>query len=135
MTIFMVGLNRELSNVVELHHYVTLQVIVHTTMKLEKQLKMRTSEFGPIPQMTSASPWRSRFSGKEKFTFDTTKLKLMVGAVATTKAFKSSKNATSTLSRDIILDERIERIVMKSFEDQYKGLTYKQHPTYYKLEF
>ena len=35
----MVGLNREITNVVELQHYVELEDMIHMAMKVERQLK------------------------------------------------------------------------------------------------
>ena len=39
MARFLVGLNREIANLVELHHYVELEDMVHLTIKIENQLK------------------------------------------------------------------------------------------------
>ena len=41
MARFLVGLNREIANFVELHHYVELEGMVHMAIKIENQLKMR----------------------------------------------------------------------------------------------
>ncbi|KAL0295326.1 UNVERIFIED_CONTAM: hypothetical protein Sradi_6841100 [Sesamum radiatum] len=43
MARFLSGLNREIANIVELQHYVELQDMVHTTMKVERQLKRKGS--------------------------------------------------------------------------------------------
>jgi hypothetical protein len=39
MTRFFNGLNRDIANVVELHHYVELEDMVHMAMKVERQLR------------------------------------------------------------------------------------------------
>ncbi|XP_042423437.1 uncharacterized protein LOC122011062 [Zingiber officinale] len=39
MARFICGLNREIANIVELHHYVELDDVVHMAMKVERQLK------------------------------------------------------------------------------------------------
>ena len=41
MTRFVVGLNREITNIVELQHYVELEDMVHMAIKVENQLKRR----------------------------------------------------------------------------------------------
>lgn len=42
---FLSGLNHEIANVVELHHYVESIDMVHITIKVERQLKMRGNRF------------------------------------------------------------------------------------------
>lgn len=39
MARFISGLNREIVNVVQLHHYVEIEELVHMSMKVERQLK------------------------------------------------------------------------------------------------
>ncbi|RVW27431.1 hypothetical protein CK203_095406 [Vitis vinifera] len=41
MARFLVGLNREIANLVELQHYVELEVMVHMAIKIENQLKRK----------------------------------------------------------------------------------------------
>ena len=43
MARFLVGLNREIQNVVELKHYVELEDMVHMDIKIENQVKRRGS--------------------------------------------------------------------------------------------
>ena len=43
MARFVVGLNREIANILELQHYVALENMVHMTIKVENQLKRRGS--------------------------------------------------------------------------------------------
>jgi len=40
---FLNGLNRKIVNMVELEHYVELEDMVHTAMKMERQIKKRGS--------------------------------------------------------------------------------------------
>ncbi|PKI34034.1 hypothetical protein CRG98_045575 [Punica granatum] len=39
MARFISGFNREIANIMELHHYVELEELVHMAMKVERQLK------------------------------------------------------------------------------------------------
>ena len=41
MARFLVGLNQKIANLVELQHYVELEDMMHTTIKIENQLKRR----------------------------------------------------------------------------------------------
>ena len=58
MVRFINGLNREIVDVVDLHHYVDMEELLHRAIKVEKQLKYRgTSKSG----VTSNSPWKSNW--------------------------------------------------------------------------
>ena len=67
MVRFLIGLNQEIQNVVELQHYVELEDMVHMAIKIENQVKRRGSSntcSGPSP---SSSPWKSnQWRKKEK---------------------------------------------------------------------
>jgi len=41
MTRFLHGLNREIQDIVELHHYVSLEDLIHQAIKVERQLKKK----------------------------------------------------------------------------------------------
>ena len=56
MTRFIVGLNREISNIVELRHYVELEDMVHVAIKVENQLERKGSNTHQTPYLGSA--WR-----------------------------------------------------------------------------
>jgi len=43
MARFIHGLNREISDIVELHHYVDLDELMHQVIKVEQQLKRKRS--------------------------------------------------------------------------------------------
>ena len=63
MARFLSGLNREISNVVELHHYIELEEMVNMAMKVERQLKAR----GAAKQSSNYTPnWTSKWSKKEE---------------------------------------------------------------------
>ncbi|PKI67132.1 hypothetical protein CRG98_012460 [Punica granatum] len=51
MARFLVGLNREIQNVMELHHYVELEDMVHMAIKIENQFKRRDSDTDDMPPL------------------------------------------------------------------------------------
>ena len=60
---FLVCLNREIQNVVDLQHYVELENMVHMAIKIENQVKRRGSNntnFAPIPSSSTlkSNQWR-----------------------------------------------------------------------------
>ena len=58
MARFLVGLNRDIANVVELQHYVELDDMVHMAIKVEQQLKRKgSSRMGQ--NSSSSSTWKS----------------------------------------------------------------------------
>ncbi|KAL6340571.1 hypothetical protein AAG906_010479 [Vitis piasezkii] len=63
MARFLVGLNREIANLVELQYYVELENMVHMAFKFENQLKMRGNSTWQNP--SSRSSWRSNFVKKK----------------------------------------------------------------------
>ncbi|RVW78197.1 Transposon Ty3-G Gag-Pol polyprotein [Vitis vinifera] len=64
MARFLVGLNREIANLVELQHYMELEDMVHLAIKIENQLKRRGSSTRKNPN--SGSSWRPNFVKKEE---------------------------------------------------------------------
>ena len=63
MARFLGGLNREIANVVELHHYVDLEDMLHMAIKVERQLKKKaTSRFGT----QTTSTWKGKWVPNEK---------------------------------------------------------------------
>ena len=56
MARFLSGLNREIANLVELHHYVDLEDMVHMAINVEKQLKAKTKA-----NSTPTSTWRANW--------------------------------------------------------------------------
>ena len=66
MTRFLVGLNREIQNVVELQHYVEFEDMVHMAIKIENQVKRRGSSNTCFAPSLSSSTWKSNQWGKEE---------------------------------------------------------------------
>ena len=64
MARFLVSLNQDIANLVELQHYVELEDMVHLTIKIENQLMRRVSTTRPSP--SSNVPWRPNFVRKEE---------------------------------------------------------------------
>ena len=66
MARFMVGLNREIQNVVELQHYVELEDMVHMAIKIGNQVKRRGSSNTRSTPSPSSSTWKSNQWRKEE---------------------------------------------------------------------
>ena len=64
MARFVVGLNREIANIVELHHYVELEDMVHMAIKVENQLKRKGSNARQTPYLGLI--WRPNVMKKEE---------------------------------------------------------------------
>ena len=56
---FLVGLNLEIQNVVELQHYVKLEDMVHMAIKIENQVKRRGSSNTRSTPGPSSYTWKS----------------------------------------------------------------------------
>lgn len=48
MVRFLNGLNKEIANVVKLHHYVELKDMMYVAMKVERQLKRKGTATQPV---------------------------------------------------------------------------------------
>ncbi|KAL0373656.1 UNVERIFIED_CONTAM: hypothetical protein Sradi_3281300 [Sesamum radiatum] len=85
MARFLSGLNRDIANIGELQHYVELENMVHTTMKVERQLKRKgsnqrnfTSNFQPSSkEKERASKTSFRITSKTQTQNEASKAKLM----------------------------------------------------------
>ena len=66
MARFLVGLNREIQNVVELQHYVELEDMVHMAIKIENQVKRRGSSNTRSTPSPSSFTWKSNQWRKEE---------------------------------------------------------------------
>ena len=64
MARFVVGLNQEIANIVELQYYVELEDMVRMAIKVENQLKRRGSNAQQTPYL--GSTWRINVMKKEK---------------------------------------------------------------------
>lgn len=58
MTQFLNGLNRKISNVVELQHYVELEDMLHVAMKVERQLKRKGAARQPLGTSSVNPSWK-----------------------------------------------------------------------------
>lgn len=58
MACFLCGLNKEIANVVELHHYAEIEEMVHMAIKVEKQLKQNKPRQG-ISFSSNYPKWNS----------------------------------------------------------------------------
>lgn len=76
------GLNPQITDKIERHHYVDLNDMVHTSIKVNKKLKWSNFEFRPSPQTKSTSPWKVETS------LVTVKVKLKDKANVTIEALK-----------------------------------------------
>src|SRR3954471_13601033 len=63
MARFLAGLNQEIANQVELHHYVELEDMVHMATKVEKQLKRKG---GRQSKYSEPTLWKSNYPKKEE---------------------------------------------------------------------
>ncbi|XP_042436946.1 uncharacterized protein LOC122022904 [Zingiber officinale] len=64
MARFICGLNREIANIVVLHHYVELDDVVHMTMKVERQLKKGVRSSSKY-EVASSSPWKKKWGSSK----------------------------------------------------------------------
>jgi len=58
MARFLNGLNRDITNIVELQHYIELEDMVHIEMKVERQIKRRGNKCFQTNSALSSSTWR-----------------------------------------------------------------------------
>ena len=65
MARFLVGLNRQIQNVVELQHYVELEHMVHMAIKIENQVKRRDGTNTCSEPNLILSTWKSNQWRKE----------------------------------------------------------------------
>ena len=114
MARFLNGLNREIANTIEIHHYVELEDLVHMAIKVERQLKRGGTRLRPAPQPSSAAPWRPSYPKKEESS-STSKAKFKPKPTTTTSQGKSAP--TSNRSSEI-----------KSFKYQGRGHIASQCP-------
>lgn len=57
MARFIVDLNKEIVNMVNLQHYMKMEELLHKTIKIEKQIKSKGFKFG----LASSSSWKSNW--------------------------------------------------------------------------
>ena len=69
MAQFLNGLNKDITNIVELHHYVELEDMVHMASKVEKQLKRKgASKFFPGSSSSLKQKWKKEEKAIQKET-------------------------------------------------------------------
>ena len=100
MARFLASLNREIHNVVELQHYVELEDMVHRTIKIENQVKMRGSSNTRYAPSISSSTWKSNQWRKEEKP-PTAKPKIEQKQKVTSQGNQGKPNSFTTWNRDI----------------------------------
>ena len=63
MARFLYGLNRNITDLVELHHYIDMDDMLHMAMKIEKQLKFKSSKGNST---SSSSSWKTNWKNGDK---------------------------------------------------------------------
>ena len=103
MARFLVGLNREIANQVDLHHYVEIEEMLHMAIKVEQQLKRRGTTRPSVAQnnwKASPSTWKSnqpKFEDKAP-----TRPKFEAKAEPSSSKQVSKSDSSSTRNRDIM---------------------------------
>ncbi|GFS39345.1 hypothetical protein Acr_00g0062420 [Actinidia rufa] len=116
MARFLNGLNREIANTIEIHHYVELEDLVHMAIKVERQLKKGGTRPKPVIQTFSSAPWRSNYPKKEE-------------SSSTSKAKSEPKNATTnTASQGKPASTLTHSSEIKCFKCQGRGHIASQCP-------
>ncbi|XP_068644704.1 uncharacterized protein [Aristolochia californica] len=100
MARFLNGLNWEIANIIELHHYVELKDLVHMAIKVERQLQRGGTRPRVVPQSSSRTSWRSNYPKNEE-TSSTFKAKPEPKTTTTTTASQGKSVPPSTRSSDI----------------------------------
>ncbi|XP_068653867.1 uncharacterized protein [Aristolochia californica] len=100
MARFLNGLNREIANTIEIHHYVELGDLVHMAIKVERQLQRGGTWPRAVPQSSSTTSWRSNYPKKEE-TSSTFKAKPEPKTANTTTTTQGKSVPSSTHSSDI----------------------------------
>src|SRR4051812_12973493 len=97
MARFLAGLNQEIANQVEQHHYVELEDMVHMATKVEKQLKRKDARQSKYSEPTL---WKSNYPKKEE-KFPAYPKKEEKTAAHTKSESKNSSSNDSMRNRDI----------------------------------
>ena len=98
MAHFLSGLNRKIANLIELHHYVDLEDMVHMAIKIENQLKRRGSTCPS--QNPSTSAWKSNQWKKDERQ-PTTKPKTEQKQEVTSHGNQGKSDSSTSRNRDI----------------------------------
>ncbi|XP_057485167.1 uncharacterized protein LOC130771560, partial [Actinidia eriantha] len=100
MARFLNGLNREIANTIELHHYVELEDLVHMAIKVERQLKKSGTRLKPVTQTFNPAPWKSSYPKKEESSSNS-KAKFEPKNATTNTASQGKPTSNSTHSSEI----------------------------------
>ena len=101
MARFLMGLNREIHDRVEMHHYVELEDMVHMAIKVEQQLKRGGGT--RAGHNSSSNPWRLTTARKEDKpqTSSTPKYKSEPKSENTNQISKGKTDPSTSRNRDI----------------------------------
>ncbi|XP_068639431.1 uncharacterized protein [Aristolochia californica] len=100
MARFLNGLNWDIANTIEIHHYVELEDLVQMAIKVERKLQRGGTRPRPVPQSSSITSWRSNYPKKEE-TSSTFKAKPEPKTATTTRTSQGKSVPPSTRSSDI----------------------------------
>ncbi|XP_042404734.1 uncharacterized protein LOC121994921 [Zingiber officinale] len=99
MARFICGLNREIANIVELHHYVELDDVVHMAMKVERQLKKGVRSSSKY-EAASSSPWKQKWGSSKPTEKAVSKSKGETNVAKTQPSNKDRGNSSSQPQRN-----------------------------------
>jgi len=98
MARFLNGLNREIQDVVEMHHYETLEDLIHQATRVEQQLKRRSA------YRKSSTSWRD----KEKYKKE--------GATSTIPKSKEKESSNDKVTSQASNDDSSRSSAIKCFK-------------------
>ncbi|XP_042465804.1 uncharacterized protein LOC122048280 [Zingiber officinale] len=99
MARFICGLNREIANIVELHHYVELDDVVHMAVKVERQLKKGVRSSSKY-EAASSSPWKQKWGSSKPTEKVVSKSKGETNVAKTQPSIKDRGNSSSQPQRN-----------------------------------
>ena len=113
MARFLNGLNREIQDVVEMHHYETLEDLIHQTTRVEQQLKRRSA------YRKSSTSWSLR--DKEKYKKE--------GATSTIPKSKEKESSNGKVTSQAKNDDSSRSSAIKSFKCLVEDISQLNVPT------
>ncbi|XP_042415186.1 uncharacterized protein LOC122004349 [Zingiber officinale] len=93
------GLNRKIANIVELHHYVELDDVVHMAIKVERQLKKGVRSSSKY-EAASSSPWKQKWGSSKPIEKAISKSKGETNVARTQSSNKDKGNSSSQPQRN-----------------------------------
>ncbi|XP_016732632.1 uncharacterized protein [Gossypium hirsutum] len=109
MVRFLAGLNKDIANIVELHHYVEIEEMVHMAVKVEKQLKRKVPVRGAYPNSSPTPKWSQGSGRKENSIQARDSLSIPKAPKPSGEASKSNNEAGRNSTRDIKCFKCLER--------------------------